>query len=120
MTTRAVVLDREITALAYTRTRLGGQYIYDRDPDNDTTVWAAERVLSANNQISFRQSGGTLITVLTSDRVYIIRHDDLTLFPLVSGVGTPPGMMDDDGLNRHIQGHARQGRQRYAEILCRL
>ena len=111
------ILDREIVSLAYTQTQLGGQIITARDPANDVTVWAGLRPLTANNQLSLTDGG---LSVLTSDRVYVIRHDDLEHFPVQAANAQSPGMADDDGNPRFIIGHAQQGRQRYYEILCRL
>ena len=110
-------LDREIKKLAYTTGRLGGQIVTTRDPDNDVSVWAGLQPLSANNQLSLTDGG---LTVLTSDRVYVVRYDDVALFPVQGAAAQSPGMADDDGNERFIQGHAVQGRQRYYEILCRL
>ena len=117
MTQPSRQLDREITALAYTSATLGGQVISGRNPAGDVTVWAGLQPLTANNQLSLTDGG---LTVLTSDRVYVIRYDDLPHFPVQGAAAQNPGMEDDDGNPRFIMGHAIQGRQRYYEILCRL
>ena len=110
------ILDREIQTATYRRTQLGGQFIYDLDPNADeTSVWAARRLVSVDDQIHFASGdGGPLF--LTDDIIYRVRFDDADLFPVASLLTR---LRDDDGAIRLVVGKVPVGRRRYVDILCR-
>ena len=113
MTTRYNQLDREIIAVQYESVTLGGQRIYQEI--GRVGVWAGRRDITASD--SFRALGSGQLLIINTDAVFIIRHDDGPLFPIVQAYN---GMVDDGGVARYIAGAEPVGRNRYIELLCRM